>query len=193
MRIGDHMKILGISGSPTKEGNNEKIISVVLEIAGTKGFETESILLSEKKVKPCIACGTCARGEKCPINDDMQEIYTKLAEADAIVFSSPVYFGGMTAQLKALFDRSVLLRRQGFQLKGKFGAAMAVGGSRNGGQEKTIQGIHDSMLVHGMMPVGDGAHFGGIAQKPVDDDEIGMKTVIDTIENLCETLERIEA
>jgi len=190
MRTGDHMKILGISGSPKQEGNNETIIKNVLEVAKSKGFETDSIMISQKKISPCIACGTCARGEKCPINDDMQEVYGKLAEADAIVFSTPVYFGGMTAQLKALFDRSVLLRRQGFQLRGKFGAVMAVGGSRNGGQEKTIQNVHDCMMVHGMIPVGDGAHFGGIAQKPVADDEIGMKTVIDTIENLCATLKK---
>ena len=64
--------------------------------------------------------------------------------------ATPVYFGSVTAQVKTLFDRSVLLRRQGFQLKSKLGAGMAVGGSRNGGQEKTIQVVQDWMHIHGM-------------------------------------------
>ncbi len=186
------MRILAISGSPTKQGNNEKIVDTIVEIAKSRGFETDTILLSGKKINPCIACGTCSHGERCPIKDDMQPIYDRLTASDAIIVTSPVYFGCMTAQIKALFDRSVLLRRQGFQLKNKPAAAIAVGGSRNGGQEKTIQSIHDCMQVHGMIIIGDGGHFGGTLVKPVEEDEIGMKTLTDTVENVCDFLERMK-
>ncbi|WP_048815641.1 flavodoxin family protein [Methanosalsum zhilinae] len=185
------MKILGISGSPTENGNNEKLIDHVLKIAESRDFETEKVLLSSNKIEPCNACDVCRDQESCPIDDDMESVYGKLKEADAIIVSSPVYFGSMTAQLKALFDRSVLLRRNGFVLNNRPGAALSVGGSRNGGQEKVIQTIHDWMHIHGMIVIGDGGHFGGIVQKPVENDEVGMKTVEDTINKMCDVLEML--
>lgn len=184
------MKITGISGSPNAGGNNEKLIDHALNIAKEKGFKTEKILLSKLKVLPCNDCGTCRKEMFCPIDDDMAGINEILEASDAIIVSSPVYFGSMTAQVKALFDRSIPLRRNGFLLKGKVGGAIAVGGSRNGGQELTIQAIHSWMHVHGMIVVGDMSHFGGIALKPVDSDEVGLKTVKDTVTLMCETLAR---
>lgn len=186
------MKITGISGSPNIAGNNEKIIEIALEIAKEKGFKTDKIFLSKLKVSPCDDCGACRKGKICPIDDDMAHIYEKLEASDAIIVSSPVYFGSVTAQIKALFDRSILLRRNGFLLKGKVGGAIAVGGSRNGGQEFTIQAIHSWMHIHGMLVVGDMSHFGGIALKPVGSDEVGLKTVKDTVNMMCETLKRFK-
>lgn len=187
-----YMKILGISASPVKGGNNDKLIEKVLGIAKNRGFEVDSVLMSSSKIAPCTACGICRDEEMCPIDDDMQHVYRKLKEADAIIVSSPVYFGSVTAQVKAMFDRSVLHRRQEFQLKNKVGAALAVGGSRNGGQEKTIQTIHDWMHIHGMIVVGDGGHFGGILQKPALADAEGMQTAIDTINKMCDVLEKMK-
>jgi len=184
------MKITGISGSPNAGGNNEKIIDLALGIAKEKGFKTEKIFLSKLKVLPCDDCGACKKEKGCPIDDDMAGIYEKLESSDAIIVSSPVFFGSVSAQVKALFDRSIVLRRNGFLLKGKVGAAVAVGGSRNGGQEFTIQAIHSWMHIHGMIVVGDMSHFGGIAFKPVDSDEVGLKTVKDTVNMMCETLTR---
>ncbi|WP_094228886.1 flavodoxin family protein [Methanolobus psychrotolerans] len=183
------MKILGISGSPKAGGNNDMLIGKVMDIANERGFETDTVFISSSKIAPCIACGVCATGKRCPIDDDMQPVYDKLVDADAIVVSSPVYFGTMTAQLKALCDRSVVHRRHGFKLSNKVGAAMAIGGSRNGGQEKTIQSIHEWMHIHGMIVIGDGGHFGGILKKPAAEDEEGMKTAVDTINKVCDVLE----
>ncbi|MCS3924157.1 flavodoxin family protein [Methanosalsum natronophilum] len=186
------MKILGISGSPVENGNNEILINKVLHIAENRNFETDKLLLSSCNISPCNACDACRDNDTCPIEDDMDGVYAKLKQADAIIVSSPVYFGGMTGQLKCLFDRSVLLRRQGFALNNKLGAAIAVGGSRNGGQEKTIQTIHDCMHVHGMIVIGDGGHFGGTSQKPVVEDDVGMKTVEDTINKMCDVLQMLK-
>ncbi|QLC49246.1 flavodoxin family protein [Methanolobus zinderi] len=183
------MKIIGISGSPKPGGNNDQLVEKMLGIAKDRGFEIDNILISDSEIAPCTACGVCGKGEKCPIDDDMQPVYDKLLDADGIVVSSPVYFGTMTAQLKALCDRSVLLRRQGFKLSNKVGAAMAIGGSRNGGQEKTIQSVHEWMHIHGMVVVGDGGHFGGILRKPAAEDDEGMKTAEDTINKMCDVLE----
>ncbi|MCX9013794.1 MAG: flavodoxin family protein [Candidatus Methanoperedens sp.] len=185
------MKITGISGSPNIGGNNERIIDLALGIAKEKGFETDKIFISQLEVSPCTDCGACKNGRECSINDDMAKLYGILENSDAFIVSSPVFFGCVSAQLKALFDRSVLLRRNGFLLKGKIGGAVAIGGSRNGGQEFTIQAIHSWMHIHGMVVVGDSAHFGGSAVKPVDSDDDGLKTVRDTVEMVCDTLTRM--
>ena len=186
------MMILGISGSPTKEGNTEYILDEALRVASERGFKTKQLLCSSLEVKYCDDCGDCARGKPCPIKDDMDKFYELMNEADGIIISSPVYFGTVTAQIKAVFDRTILLRRQGFKLKDKVGCALSVGGSRNGGQEKTIDAIHAWMHIQGMIVVGDDKHFGGIAVRPAAEDRIGRTTVVASANKLCDLLERIK-
>ncbi|NJD77856.1 MAG: flavodoxin family protein [Candidatus Methanoperedens sp.] len=186
------MKITCISGSPVAGGNNEKIVDIISGILKEKGFETGKILLSNKNVQPCTDCGTCKKEKDCPIEDDMAEVNRLLETSDGLIVSSPVFFGSVSAQLKALFDRTILQRRNGFLLKGKVGGAVAIGGSRNGGQEFTIQAIHSWMHIHGMIVVGDRSHFGGIAVRPVESDDVGSKTISDTVNMVCETLERFK-
>ena len=186
------MKILGISGSPRK-GDNEKAIDFSLNIAKKQGLKTEKISLADSKVAPCIACDHCKDSPgKCSIKDDMEKIRSKLIEADGIIISSPVYFGSISAQLKALFDRTLTLRRQNFALKNKIGAGIAIGRSRNGGQEFTIQAIHSFMHIHGMLVIGDNNHFGGTIAVPFKEDDFGKKTVEDTINKVCNILSKIK-
>ncbi|MGB3855160.1 MAG: flavodoxin family protein [Methanosarcina flavescens] len=185
------MKILGISGSPRKGQNCEKMIEAVIKVAKERGFETDTVFISNLEIGPCKACGASREKDSCIIDDDMEEVYEKMRSSDGIVVAAPVYMGNYPAQLKALFDRSVLLRRKDLALKNKVGAALSVGGSRNGGQEKTIQSIHDWMHIHGMIVIGDNAHFGGVTWNPVEEDNIGMQTVLETAKKLCDVLELI--
>lgn len=184
------MMVLGISGSP-KSGNTEYMLNEALKVARDRGFRIESALCSQLNIEPCTDCGKCVGGAACPVEDGMAEIYDLLGKADGIIVASPVYFGGMTAQLKAIFDRTIPLRRQGFLLKDKVGCALSVGGSRNGGQEKTIEGIHAWMHIQGMIVVGDNSHFGGIAVRPAGKDTAGMATVVASASKLCDVLDRI--
>jgi len=187
------MKILGISGSPVKEGNNEQAIDYALKKAKKLGFKTEKITLAKKDLKGCIACNQCKEKKgTCSIKDVMWDIRPKLIQADAIIVSSPVYFGTISSQIKALFDRTLPLRRNNFQLKNKIGAAIAIGRSRNGGQELTIQAIHSFMHIHGMIVVGDNNHFGGTIAAPFKEDDFGKQTVDDTVEKVCNLLKKIK-
>jgi multimeric flavodoxin WrbA len=136
-------------------------------VARERGLETERLLLSELKADFCSDCGDCSKGRRCPIEDDMQLILDAFLKADGIIVASLVYFGCMSAQLKAVLDRTIPLRCQGFRLKGKWALPSALGGARNGGQEKTIEAIHAWMHIRGMIIVGDDAHFGGIAVRPL--------------------------
>jgi multimeric flavodoxin WrbA len=184
------MMVLGISGSPKRSGNTEFLLSEALAVAKERKLDTEKLLCSDLNVMFCNDCGDCSKGKPCPIEDDMTGILAALQKADGIIIASPVYFGCISAQLKAVFDRTIPLRRQGLKLKDKVGCAISVGGARNGGQEKAIDAIHSWMHIHGMIVVGDDSHFGGIAVRPAAEDRIGRKTVVSSANKLCDLLER---
>jgi len=181
-------KVIGISGSPNRNGSNERAIKYALRVIKEKGFDTEKIFLSGLDIRPCVACKRCKKAKKCIIDDDFNQIIPLLTSADGIIISSPVYMGSISGQLKCLLDRTIFLRRKGFMLKNKIGGAIAIGGSRNGGQEFTIQNIHTWMHIHGIIVVGDDNHFGGIVMAPFEKDEIGIKTVEATAEKLCQVI-----
>lgn len=182
------MKVVVISGSPRKNGNCEKMARDSLEEISKNGIEGVFVSLAELNILPCNACEQCSKEKKCPIDDDMRGVYEILESADGIVVISPVYFGGVSSQLKALFDRTLLLRKNGLLLKNKVGGAGAVGRSRNGGQELTIQGIHAWMHIHGMVIVGDDNHFGATVQHPYEEDEFGRQTLIRMVRKVCEVV-----
>jgi multimeric flavodoxin WrbA len=190
------MKVVGLNGSHRRNGNTDYMLKKALEVCSAKGLEVEQIDLVDKRIGYCSVCDACKGGYTCPLEDDVMEILDRLVEGDAIIVASPTYFGGVSGRLRALFDRTLPLRRNGMKLAGKVGAALTVGGSRNGGQELVIQQIHAWMLIHEITVVGDRrtAHFGGItvAHKPggVKEDEEGMKTVVNTAENVCNRLKR---
>jgi multimeric flavodoxin WrbA len=186
------MMVVGISGSPKKVGNTQFLLNEALALANERGFDTEMVLCSDIKVDFCTDCGDCSKGKPCPKEDDMDRVLAVLQKADGIIVASPVYFGSVTAQLKAVFDRTIPLRRQGFKLKNKVGCAITVGGARNGGQEKALETVHAWMHIHGIIVVGDDAHFGGIAVRPAAEDRIGRKTVVARANKLCDLLERTE-
>jgi multimeric flavodoxin WrbA len=183
------MKILGIAGSPRNNGNTEQLVREALKVCAGKGAETELISLAGKKIIFCDNCDACAgRKNPCPKDDDIKEILDAMAGADGIIIGSPTYFGGVSGQLKTLFDRTMPLRRKNFQLSGKIGGALAVGGSRNGGQENVIRDIQNWMMIHEMIVVADRktAHFGGIAMGRNPGDALMDETGVATVKNLGE-------
>ncbi|NHI93481.1 MAG: flavodoxin family protein [Candidatus Lokiarchaeota archaeon] len=181
------MRIIGISTSPRKNGNTTFMIKHALEMI--KSCETEYISLSELEIKPCSSCDACKEKPECIIKDGMENIYPILKQADGIIIGSPVYFGNMSAQCKALIDRTLVLRRHEMALKDKVLGVLAVGRSRNGGQELTVMSIHNAFLIHECIIVSDQttAHFGGLVVEPANKDELGLKTV----ENLAKKVEEL--
>ena len=99
------MKVLGIAGSPRHGGNTDLLLEQALAGARSVGAETETIVISKLDISPCLHCDGCLKEGHCVIEDDMQSVYTKLREADRIIVASPMFFMGLTAQIKALIDR----------------------------------------------------------------------------------------
>ena len=99
------MKVIGFIGSPRKEGNTAWSVNKILEGVKEQGAETESWHSSNLDINPCKGCLACVESDSCVIDDDMQEIYTGIEQADAIVLGSPVYMGQMSGQTKIFVDR----------------------------------------------------------------------------------------
>ena len=100
------MKILGICSSPRMEGNTNYYLNTVLEEARRLGAETEIIKLAGKKISGCNACYGCVEAKKCIVDDDFEEIFDKIVEADGILLASPVYHSCITPELKCVLDRA---------------------------------------------------------------------------------------
>ena len=100
-------RVLGIMGSPRKKGNTHVLLEKILEGAHAVGADTELVLLGDVEIGECDGCHACWRGKPCPRMDDMNDLYPKIAESDALIFGTPVYWYGPTALLKAFLDRFV--------------------------------------------------------------------------------------
>ena len=178
------VKIIGIIGSPRTGSNTEILIRKALESAENAGAETDLINLGLAEIEPCIACDICKSTGECAIYDDMRDITRKLEDAEGLILGSPVYFGNVTSQMKIFMDRSRPLRID-FKLRDKVAGAISVGAARNGGQETTISAMHEFLLIHDAIIVGDGAplaHYGGTGVGGVigdtQHDEYGLETSI---------------
>ena len=176
--------LLAVSASPRKKRTTLDALRLAVSAAVAEWPELSplEIDLAEMNVGPCTGCWSCRDKFHCVVKDDFQEIMHKIAGANivAILFATPVYMGSMTAQGKAFWDRSIVFRCQDFARKNVVGGAIATGGSRNGGQELTLQGIHAAMGIHDMVIASDAAHFGGTVWtrgSSTENDEEGVKTL----------------
>jgi len=113
------MKVLGIYGSPRKNGNSAILLDKALEGAESAGAEITKIYARDPKMVGCLECGGCDKTGKCVVKDDMQEIYPLLESADAIILASPIFFYSVSAQVKAIIDRCQALWRKRMLTKTK--------------------------------------------------------------------------
>lgn len=128
------MKAIAVNGSPRKNGNTYILLQTVLKELEARGIETELIQAGSRDIHGCIACKKCRdKGTlQCVFNDDIvNESIRKIENADALILGSPVYFGGLTAQMKAFIDRVGYVTRPHKTLKGKICASVTAA-RRNG-------------------------------------------------------------
>lgn len=113
-------KIVVITGSPRKNGNSFAMTDAFIQAAEAKGHAVTRFDAAFKKVGGCHACETCySTGKACSFNDDFNTIAPAILEADAIVFTMPVYWYSIPAQIKGVIDRIYSLVVGGKDISGK--------------------------------------------------------------------------
>jgi multimeric flavodoxin WrbA len=100
------VRVLGIYGSPRKGGNSDLILDSALGGAQERGTEVKRIYVRDLHMSGCVECGGCEKTGQCVVKDDMQDVYALLDDADIVILSSPIFFYGLSSQLKALIDRA---------------------------------------------------------------------------------------
>lgn len=122
------MKVLGIYGSPRSGGNSDILLDRVLDGAASAGGEITRIYVREMDFSGCTECGGCDETGECTVMDDMQDSYPMLVDSPVIILASPVFFLGLSAQVKAFIDRAQALWRKRMLLKTPSGRKRHDGG-----------------------------------------------------------------
>jgi arsenate reductase (thioredoxin) len=194
------MLILGLQGSPRKGGNSDTFLLTFLEKAAESGAAVKTIQVAKAGIVPCKGCGYCERHGTCVIADDPMstEIFGLLRQADLVVAATPVFFYGISAQLKILIDRCQTLwsRKYAFKLKDPlaatrkgllFSVAASQGNQLFDGIHLTTRYFFDAigaqfdhaMTYRGVESKGAIRHQEGLA---TDIDEAIQKTVLPLVE-----------
>ena len=107
------MNILLVYGSPHKHGTTHCLAEAFLAGVNRNAHTIDSVWLGEKKVAPCLGCEYCRNHDgSCVHGDDMAQLLPKVLEADLVVFVSPIYYFGFSAQMKAFIDRFYAVNAQ---------------------------------------------------------------------------------
>ena len=158
------IQILGIAGSPVKEGNTEALLREALApLSSDPGMQTEIIRLSGLKIQGCTHCNWCIKNQTpqrfCGFSDGMDEIYPALLKADAVILASPVHIGRISGLMADMIDRMrvfVYGNAHRGRLADRVGAALVVGFLRHGGLEMTLQTLNQTFAIFGMIAPGRG-------------------------------------
>ncbi len=190
------MIIVGICGSPRQQAT-EHVLKNALAMLEKLNFETRFFTVRGKHIEFCSHCDYCLEHKACVLNDDMQKVYTLLKEARGIILATPVYNGGVSAQIKAIMDRcraAVASDRNFF--KDKIGMGIALGGDRIGGQEAALSQILTFFILNGVLPVSGGffgANLGATfwtkdTLEGVKQDEEGLRSLRKTVKKFAAQL-----
>lgn len=99
------MKILVLTGSPRKNGNSNTLADYFIKGAEEAGHQVVRFDAAFKNVHHCIGCNSCGMNGPCVFKDDFEFVRQNIVDADMVVFASPMYYFGLSAQLKAVIDR----------------------------------------------------------------------------------------
>jgi len=210
------IKILGICGSPIKGSNTELMMRDALESLEQKGVSTDMFTVQGRRIEDCRHCNWCMgkqeEGTFCAIKDDMEDLYPKVVEADALMVASPVYLARMSGHIASVLDRLRCIHYGKHYMGGmkhKIGAAIAVSWFRNSGIETTLTSIHWAFLTYQMVIAVPGSlsTFGGAGlaslsgigdfdpkdKHQVLKDKYGLKTARATAMSMLELAKIIKA
>jgi multimeric flavodoxin WrbA len=174
------MKVTAFNGSPRTSGNTAQAIEMVFEELRAEGINCEIVNIGTKKLSGCIACFKCRENKdrKCVVKgDDMNDYIEKMGASDGIIIASPVYYGSMTANTKALIERcGQVARANGGILDRKIGAPVVA--VRRAGSNFTYAAINFFFGIN-QMPIATSSYWNmtiAREQGDVQNDEEGRTT-----------------
>lgn len=185
------MKIIGIVGSPRRNGNTDKLVRLFLDVCQEHGIEGELVSLADKIIYDCKGCGRCATTKECIQGDDVVRIFTQLQEADGFILASPVYFGSITGVMKSFINRIGMLGgANGRPFSRKVGGALVVG--RRAGHNFALLELLSFCLHQGMIVPGSDYWNVAFGRQPgeVEKDAEGLGTVRSFAENVSWLLKK---
>ena len=191
------MNAIAINGSPRTGGNTEILLKRCLERLKAEKIETEFVSVGTRLVKPCTACGQCAKmkNKTCAVKDDeFHPIFASMVKADIIVLGSPVYFGSATPNLMALLDRAgYVSRANGGLFARKLGGPIAV--ARRAGQNFTYAQLAFWYTINDMIVAGSTYWNIAIGRQAGDvkEGQEGLQTIDRFAENLAWLAHKLQA
>ncbi len=111
------MKVLAMLGSPRRGGNTEILLDEAIRGASDHGGSCEKVVLRNLKIAPCLEIYKCREDGVCAIQDDMQDLFAKIVQAERLIIASPIFFYSVSAVAKAMIDRCQSLWAKKYILK----------------------------------------------------------------------------
>lgn len=150
------MKVVAFNGSARPDGNCTLLLKEVFSRLEQHDIQTELVLLSQKKIKPCTACYKCLENKdrRCAIqDDDLNACIAKMMNVQGIILASPTYIGDVSSVTKALIDRAgFVARSNGNMFRRKVAAALTT--ASWGGAIHTFETLNLFFLIGEMIVVG---------------------------------------
>ncbi len=189
------MKIVAFNGSARKDGNTAMLVQTLSKELEKKGIKTEFVQLAGKKMHGCTACMKCMekKNRRCVIDDFANVCIKKMDGADGIILASPTYFSDVTAEMKALIDRSgFVAMANDHMFRRKVGAAVVA--ARRGGAIHTFDTINHFFFISQMVVPGSNYWNVGIGLAPgdVEKDEEGLATMKVLGENMAWVMKKLK-
>lgn len=185
------MKVVMVNSSPHEHGCTYTALNEIARELEKQGIESEILWIGKEAIHCCIACGQCGKLGKCVFDDAVNACAEKLAEADGIVFGSPVYYAGISGQLKCFLDRLFYAHSRKLSYK----PAAAVVSARRGGCQTTFEDINRYFTIS-CMPIVSSQYWNQIHGACAEDalkDEEGLQTMRTLAKNMAWLIKCIES
>ncbi|MGA2519045.1 MAG: flavodoxin family protein [Thermodesulfobacteriota bacterium] len=189
------MKVVAFNGSSRKDGNTAILLNLVLDELKKEGIGTELVQLAGETLSGCIACYKCAenKDQKCAVvRDPVNEYIAKMKEAQGILLGSPTYIADMTANMKALIERSAIVsRNNGDLFRRKVGAAVIA--VRRAGSTHVLSSMNYFFFLNQMIVPGSSYWNMAIGRNPgeVKNDAEGIQTMKTLGQNMAWLIKKI--
>jgi multimeric flavodoxin WrbA len=189
------MKVIAINGSARKDGNTAILLNYVLDELKNESIETELFQCAGQEIRGCKACQQCFKDKngRCAVDTDiLNDCVEKMFAADGILLGSPTYFSDVTAEMKALIDRTgYVARANDDALKRKVGAAVVA--VRRAGSIHAFDTINHFFLINHLIVPGSSYWNIGIGREKgaVEKDEEGIQTMKNLGRNMAWLLKKI--